>query len=172
MKVLCVLAVFLAVAHAGPWPDDMAPPRFTVAPYGEDVAPFGVIDTVVDMVKGMLESGIAIKDKLNNLIEQVNKVIDEITDFFEVIKVLDKIFDQIDEVFMTVIKYADEEIGDMWGADYAKKALNKVVLNLYDTYVTKTIEALQAAVDEVDSRIPQVEGWPHMKYWGNFKDKL
>ena len=51
MRVLCVLAVFVAVAFAGPWPDDMAPPRFTVAPYAEDVdvAPYGVIDTVVDM---------------------------------------------------------------------------------------------------------------------------
>merc|ERR1712178_103492 len=118
------------------------------------------------MGNGLLDSGIAIKDKLEDLVEVFDKAITEI------VKVLDKVFDQIDSVFMTVVKYADEEIGDMWGADYAKKALNKVVLNLYDTYVTKTIEALQAAIDEVDSRIPQVEGWPHMKYWGNFKDKL
>lgn len=192
MKVLCVLAVFVAVAWAGPWPDDMAPPRFTVAPYAEDldIAPFGVIDTIVDMVKGMLESGIAIKDKIESLVEQVNQVIDEITDFFEgikdgsnppddiinevfekaikeVMKVLDKIFDQIDSVFMTVVGHADEEIGDMWGADYAKMALNKVVEKLYDTYIEKAVEALQTVIDKVDI--------PHDildKYWDDFMGRL
>jgi len=190
------LVVFVAVAFAGPWPDDMAPPRFTVAPYAEDVdvAPYGVIDTVVDMVKGLLESGIAIKDKLENLVEQVNKVIDEITDFLEGIKdglnppdeiinevfdkaikeivnVLDKVFDQIDSVFMTVVEYADEEIGDMWGADYAKMAVNKVVLSLYDSYVEKTVTTLQAAIDKVEilKIIPHA---PILSYWDDFTDKL
>merc|ERR1719414_1179712 len=36
MKVLCIAAVFMAVAWAGPWPDDMAPPRFSVAPRSLD----------------------------------------------------------------------------------------------------------------------------------------
>merc|ERR1712047_132298 len=127
-------------------------------------------------------------------VEQVNKVIDEITDFLEGIKdglnprdeiinevfdkaikeivnVLDKVFDQIDSVFMTVVEYADEEIGDMWGADYAKMAVNKVVLSLYDSYVEKTVTTLQAAIDKVEilKIIPHA---PILSYWDDFTDKL
>lgn len=207
MKVLCVLAVFVAVAWAGPWPDDMAPPHLKPSPRGPwpddmapphlkpyfeapEVLPYGLVDTVIDMVKGMLESGVSIKDKLNNLVEQATGAIDEVTDFFDqikngdspsdaivnevfdkaikqIMKVLEKVFDQIDSVFLTVARYADEEIGDMWGADLAKMALNKVLEKFYNTYVEKAVEALEKVIEAVNIPHEKID-----KYWDDFMEKL
>jgi len=179
----CLVLIALASAWAGPMPYELQ-----ITQSEAEVIPYGIVDTTVDMVKNMLESAVNIADKIGELSDKVEAIIDQITGFLDgledgtpdgvinevfnraisqILRVLDVFFAQIDNVFMAVVKYADEEIGDMWGASLAKKALDKVVEKFYDVYIEKVIGAIEKLTDKVQFSSAKLQS-----HWDNFMGKL
>lgn len=205
MKVLCVVAVFVAVAWAGPWPDDMAPPHATVAPrpYLPDwakpqippkrdveVAPYGIFETIKDAVTSMLEAGVAIKEKVQQVTDRVNAIIDDIQEFYddfmeandgktpteaildviyqklhdEILNLLDVVFDEIDAVFHSVADFVDDNISGVWGEAIVRKGIAHVMESIYSKYIDIMLATVRKAINLID--------FIEHEDWEAFVDKL
>merc|ERR1711988_1469290 len=193
MKVLCVLAVFVAVAWAGPWPDDMAPPHATVAPRFNreaEIAPYGIFDTIKEAVVNMLEAGVAIKEKVQQVTDRVNAIIDDIQEFYddfmeenegktpteaildviyqklhdEIMNLLDVVFDEIDAVFHQVADYVDETVTGVWGESVVRKGIAHVMESIYSKYIDIMLRTLRKAIGLID--------FIEHEDWDKFVDKL
>jgi len=155
-----------------------------------DVVPYGLVDTVIDMIKDMLKSGVSMKDKMENLVKQTNDAIDEVKDFFDsvqdgnspsavlvnevfdkaikqIMKVLEMAFDGVDKAFLAIARYADEEIEDMWGSSMLKTVMEKTLKKFYGIYVEKTVEALRKVVEKV-----KIDNEALAKHWDSFMGRL
>jgi len=166
-----------------------------VAPYKfhqfeDEIVPYGVTDTIIDMVTDMLESGVSMKEKINNLVSQVNQVIDEVQAFFDsikdgdnpsdaivnnlfnkaikqIMKILEMAFDGIDSAFLAVARFADEEIDDMWGSSMITTVMEKTLKKFYGIYVEQTVAGLEKLMEKVTIDNPVLD-----KHWEDFMGRL
>merc|ERR1712038_200119 len=176
MKVLCVLSVFMAVAWAGPWPDDMAPPHVTVAPYAVlgDIQAYGLPETIKRVVQDMMEAGVALQekvalitDKVTAVIEVLEKVYEEATAnkeekieaviqelckrlIAEVTNIIEYVFDQIAEVALRAVAKADEMITGMIGEQFIRNQIEKGINTLFTKYIDVILSTLRGILEKID----------------------
>jgi len=141
-----------------------------------EAVPYGIFDTVKDVVNSMLETAVNIQEKVAEVTDRANAIIDDLqqmyddfveshddqtpTDAFleimykrlhdEIIALLDMVFEQIDAVFHKVADYVDEMIGDVWGSELIKNGINKVMETIYSKYTDLVVDALHKAIDLID----------------------
>jgi len=185
----------VAVAWAGPWPDDMAPPHATVAPRPyikreAEVAPYGIFETIKDAVVNMLEAGVAIKEKVQQVTDRVNAIIDDIQEFYddfmeanegktpseaildviyqklhdEIMDLLDVVFDEIDAVFYQVADFVDDTVSGVWGEATVRKGIASVMESIYSKYIDIMLGTLRKAIGLIDFIDHEV--------WESFVEKL
>lgn len=185
----------MAVAWAGPWPDDMAPPHATVAPRPyikreAEVAPYGIFETIKDAVVNMLEAGVAIKEKVQQVTDRVNAIIDDIQEFYddfmeanegktpseaildviyqklhdEIMNLLDVVFDEIDAVFYQVADFVDDTVSGVWGEATVRKGIASVMESIYSKYIDIMLGTLRKAIGVIDFIDHEV--------WDSFVEKL
>jgi len=178
MKVLCVLAVLVATVWARNNLGHLAYRRSPLTGFKEKRwAPFGFLDKIKDSVNGMIDTGVNIKDKLAQLTNTVNEIIESLREVYEdysdqeadiptskdelLMQILEKfhddivnaliiVFDQIDAVFHSVAGSVDGMLGNMWGTGVIKKGINQLLKTLYFAYTESVVEVLRMAIKRVD----------------------
>jgi len=159
----------VAVARAGhrPWAPNVIHAQNSVDPYG-------VLDTIKTTVEDLLESGVAIKDRVETIIEQVTEIVSELKDFYEkasekkedaidailekirnhlvkeISKILEHVFDEIARVFLGVAEKVDDMIRGIWGEAQLRDAIQNLMNTIFEDYINVILDALRGILEGID----------------------
>merc|ERR1712241_90288 len=129
-----VLVLFLLVAVAASAQADIPMPPM----YANQPVPYGIIDTVKDVVEGMIEQGVKIGEKISDMLKQVKGVMDELKKWYEEMK-------SKGNTIESVLKTLHEKM-----VDQIEKVMHSVMTGIFDKYIEVMTDALSTFLKTID----------------------